>query len=154
MRLWKYLFASSLIGSVSAFAIPAAPFLINSTQPDGSVVQIRKVGNEFFNYTLTGEDSVLIVRDSSGYWNYADEHGQKTGMRVHAKSKRGQKERNFLKKRNSRQILEKFREKRIKMLKEQQEEAYSDPQLLQAAPRGGTTQVTTNWPTRPEFKSV
>ena len=153
MRLWKYLFASSLIGSVSALAIPATPFPINSTQPDGSVVQIRKVGNEFFNYTLTGEDSVLIVRDSSGYWNYADEHGQKTGIRVHAKSKRGQKEKNFLKKRNSRQILEKFREKRIQRLQEQQEESFAEPQMIQAAPRGGTTQAT-NWPTRPTLNSV
>jgi len=119
MRVGKYLFISSLVGAMSAWAINASPFLINSTQPDGSVVQIRKVGNEHFNYTITGEDSVLIVRDSSGYWNYADEHGKKTGMRVHAKSKRGEKERNFLKKRNSHQILEKFREKRIQQLQEQ-----------------------------------
>ena len=89
MSWWKCILIGSLVGSASVWAVKAAPFLINSTQPDGSVVQIRKVGNEHFNYTLTGEDSVLVVRDSAGYWNYADEHGKKTGMRVHAKSKRG-----------------------------------------------------------------
>ena len=136
------------MGSASAWAINAAPFLINSTQPDGSVVQIRKVGNEHFNYTLTGEDSVLVVRDSLGYWNYADEHGKKTGMRVHAKSKRGKKEHDFLKKRNSRQILEKFREKRLKQLREQQ-----------ADTSGGWTQPedpvqNTNWPKQPTLNTV
>ena len=77
MSWWKNLLLSSLVGSVSTWAIQATPFLINSTQPDGSVVQIRKVGNEHFNYTLTGEDSILVVRDADGYWNYADEQGKK-----------------------------------------------------------------------------
>ena len=159
----------SLAGSASVWAVKAAPFLINSTQPDGSVVQIRKVGNEHFNYTLTGEDSVLVVRDSAGYWNYADEHGKKTGMRVHAKSKRGAKEKNFLKKRDSRKILEKFRENRKKMLQEHQTDSSSAPLMLQSSAEmpqnanewggwggwgGSTTTQTTNWPTRPALNSV
>ena len=138
MRVGKVLIISTLVGVVSAWAINAAPFLINSTQPDGSVIQIRKVGNEHFNYTVTGEDSVLVIRDSSGYWNYADEHGKKTGIRVHAKSKRGAKERNFLKKRNSRDILEKFRENRLKKIQEQRA---SEPQLLQSS----TPQKANGW---------
>ncbi len=156
MRFGKYFLIASLFGAVSTWAIKAAPFLINSTQPDGSVVQIRKIGNERFNYTVTGEDSVLVVRDSSGYWNYADEHGKKTGMRVHAKSKRSAKERNFLKKRNSREILEKFREKRLKQLEEQHE---SEPQVLRSSSPmlanawGGGTK-NTNTPTRPSLNSV
>ncbi|SHK54615.1 M6 family metalloprotease domain-containing protein [Fibrobacter sp. UWB12] len=147
----------SLVGTASVWAVKAAPFLINSTQPDGSVVQIRKVGNEHFNYTVTGDDSVLVVRDSSGYWNYADEHGKKTGMRVHAKSKRGAKEKNFLKKRNSRQILENFREKRLKQLEEQRS---SEPQVLQSSSPmkanawGGRTTQNTNTPMRPSVNNV
>ena len=77
MSLWKYLLCSSLVGSVSAWAISATPFPIKSVQPDGSVLQIRKIGNEHFNYTVTDEDSVLIVRDTTGYWHYADEHGKR-----------------------------------------------------------------------------
>ena len=133
MRWWKCFLIGSLAGAASAWAVKAAPFLISSTQPDGSVVQIRKVGNEHFNYTLTGEDSVLVVRDSAGYWNYADEHGKKTGMRVHAKSKRGAKEKNFLKKRDSRQILDKFRENRLKKLQEKREQEASGPMMLQSS---------------------
>ena len=157
MRFGKYFLIASLFGAASTWAIKAAPFLINSTQPDGSVVQIRKVGNEHFNYTVTGEDSVLVVRDSSGYWNYADEHGKKTGMRVHAKSKRSAKERNFLKKRNSREILEKFREKRLKQLEEQNS---SEPQILRSSSPmkanawGGGGTKNTNTPTRPNLNSV
>lgn len=167
MSWWKNLLFSSLVGSVSTWAIQATPFLINSTQPDGSVVQIRKVGNEHFNYTLTGEDSILVVRDADGYWNYADEQGKKTGMRVHAKSKRGKKELNFLKNRDSRQILEKFHKKH----REKREKEQSDLMMLQSsadAPMkanewggwgdwgGGTTTQTTNtdWPTRPALNSV
>ena len=158
MRLWKCLLISSFVGSASTWAIKAAPFLIKSTQPDGSVVEIRKVGNEHFNYTVTGEDSVLVVRDSNGYWNYADEHGKKTGMRVHAKSKRSEKEKNFLKKRNSREILQKFREKRLKQLEEQRE---SEPQVLRSSSPmlanawgGGGGSKNTNTPTRPTLNSV
>ena len=162
MSWWKFLFTGCLVCSSSVWAVNAAPFVINSTQPDGSVVQIRKVGNARFNYTLTAEDSVLVVRDSNGYWNYADEHGKKTGMRVHARSKRGSKEKNFLKKRDSRQILEKFRENRMKRLREQQSEETSSSIMFQSsadAPRkanawGGRGTQTTNWPTRPAFKSV
>lgn len=121
MRFGKCLLIGALASAVSTWAVSAAPFLINSTQPDGSVVQIRKVGNEHFNYTITGEDSVLVVRDSNGYWNYADENGEGVGMRVHPKSKRGKKELDFLKKRNSRDILKKFHEKRLKKLKEERE---------------------------------
>ena len=167
MSLWKNLLCSSLVGSVSAWAISATPFPIKSVQPDGSVLQIRKIGNEHFNYTVTDEDSVLIVRDTTGYWHYADEHGKKTGMRAHAKSKRGSKEKNFLKKRNSRQILEKFRETRLKKLQERREQENSQPMMLQSSPMkandygwGGNgwntgTQVTnTNTPTRPRLNSV
>ena len=152
MRFGCFVLISSLATAVSTWAINATPFPIKSTQPDGSVVQIRKVGNEHFNYTVTDEDSVLVVRDSTGYWNYADEHGKKTGMRVHAKSKRGEKEKNFLKKRNSREILEKFRENRIKQLEERRT---SGPQMLRsaepqmAAQAWGNSNNSTNTPTRP-----
>ena len=165
MSWWKSFLVSSFVGASSIWAIQASPFLINSTQPDGSVVQIRKVGNEHFNYTLTGEDSVLIVRDSSGYWNYADEHGKKTGIRVHAKSKRGQKEKKFLRNRDSRQILEKFHQNHRK---KREKELENQPLMLQSsadAPQmanewggwggGTTTQITnTDWPTRPALNSV
>ena len=162
MGFGKSFILSFLVGATSVWAVRAAPFLINSTQPDGSVVQIRKMGDEHFHYTLTGEDSVLVVRDSVGYWNYADENGKKTGMRVHAKSKRGKKELDFLKKRDSRKILQKFRERGIKKVQEQRELDSSSVVLpssnsVQKAWGGwnfGETTKNTNWPTRPVSSSV
>ena len=101
-------FAISFCGS--AFAVPAYPGLIESKQPDGSVVQIRVMGNEHFHYTVS-EDSELIARDSLGYWNYADEQGKPTGMRFHHRDKRGDKERKFNEKRDSKKILQEFQKR-------------------------------------------
>lgn len=95
----------------AALAVPAYPGLIESKQPDGSVVQIRMVGNEHFHYTVS-EDSELIARDSLGYWNYADEQGKPTGMRFHHRDKRGDKERKFNEKRDSKKVLQEFLEKK------------------------------------------
>ena len=94
-----------------ALAVPAYPGLIESKQPDGSVVQIRVMGNEHFHYTVS-EDSELIARDSLGYWNYADEQGKPTGMRFHHRDKRGDKERKFNEKRDSKKILQEFLKKK------------------------------------------
>jgi len=168
MSFLKKVLIASLAAGASAWAIQATPFLLNSTQPDGSVVQIRKVGNEHVNYTVTADDSVLVVRDTEGFWNYADENGKKTGMRVHAKSKRKKKELDFLKKRDSRHILKSFYEKRVKMFKERREkDASMQPQMLQASgPQlandfggwggygWGETVTNTGWPTRPVATSV
>lgn len=126
MRFGKCLLFGSLVCAVSTWAVKAAPFLINSTQPDGSVVQIRNVGNEHFHYTVTDEDSVLVSRDSSGYWNYADENGEGVGMRFHPKSKRGKKELNFLKNHKTRDILEKFRKKGMERLREKRQKEEED----------------------------
>lgn len=94
----------------AAFAVPAYPGLIESKQPDGSVVQIRVMGNEHFHYTVS-EDSELVVRDSAGYWNYADEQGKPTGMRFHHRDKRGDKERKFNEKRDSKKVLQEFQKR-------------------------------------------
>ncbi len=102
-------FALSFCGA--ALAVPAYPGLIESKQPDGSVVQIRVMGNEHFHYTVS-EDSELIARDSLGYWNYADEQGKPTGMRFHHRDKRGDKERKFNEKRDSKKILQDFLKKK------------------------------------------
>lgn len=94
----------------AALAVPAYPGLIESKQPDGSVVQIRVMGNEHFHYTVS-EDSELVVRDSTGYWNYADEQGKPTGMRFHHRDKRGDKERKFNETRDSKKILKEFQKR-------------------------------------------
>lgn len=111
----------------SAFAVPAYPGLIESKQPDGSVVQIRVMGDERFHYTVS-EDSELIARDSLGFWNYADEQGKPTGMRFHHRYNRGDKERKFNEKRDSKKILREFLEKKKKHERNRPPHGFEVPQ--------------------------
>lgn len=71
----KKLFLSLLIGltsAVSSYAVPACPIPEKVIQPDGSVVTIRLVGDEFFNYSTT-TDGYTVVRNDAGYYMYAVE---------------------------------------------------------------------------------
>lgn len=59
-----------LSGIVSLRAVPAAPYLMPFTQPDGSVVNVYLRGDEFFSY-LESEDGYLLSRTASGFIEYA-----------------------------------------------------------------------------------
>ncbi len=58
-----------------AQAIPAKPGIIKVQQPDGSEVNIRLYGDEFFSYATT-EDGYLI-KSVAGQWEYAKWDGEK-----------------------------------------------------------------------------
>lgn len=63
--------ASMLIGSaVPALAVPARRDVRTVTQPDGTTLRIKKVGDERCHFTLT-EDGLLLVRESDGTYCYA-----------------------------------------------------------------------------------
>lgn len=97
--------ALSLVGE--SFAVPAYPYPITVKNPDGSEVVVRKVGDEKLHYTVS-EEGELVARDSLGFWHYADESGKPTGVRLHKRGERGDVEKRFLEKRNSKDILRKF----------------------------------------------
>ena len=59
-----------LIPTVSLYAVPATPFPINITQPDGSILTIRLHGDEYFNYKTT-LDGYPLVSDVHGILTYA-----------------------------------------------------------------------------------
>ena len=59
-----------LIPSVSLNAVPATPFPVNISQPDGTVLTIRIHGDEYFNYKTT-VDGYPLIQDSKGILNYA-----------------------------------------------------------------------------------
>lgn len=59
-----------LIPSVCLDAVPATPFPVTITQPDGSVLTIRLHGDEFFNYKTT-LDGYTLVPDADGILTYA-----------------------------------------------------------------------------------
>ena len=64
--------ASALV-TLAALAVPAVPTPIQVTQPDGTQLTIRIVGDEFFNYHTT-VDGYTIVRDAAGYFVYAQSY--------------------------------------------------------------------------------
>lgn len=96
----KRIFLLGLIFALTAktYAIPAYPFPIQVTQPDGTVLTIKKVGDEWFNYVTT-EDGYLIVENSDGFYEYAKFEANEiipTGVVV--RSDRSDEEKAFLRK--------------------------------------------------------
>lgn len=64
------LMCAAALASTSAFAVPAKPGLHTVTQPDGTTLSIRQVGDEYMHFTLT-DDGMLVVRDdAAGAFNY------------------------------------------------------------------------------------
>lgn len=133
------------------FAVPASPFPMTVKNPDGSVVVIRNVGNEKLHYTVT-EDEELVVRDSLGFWNYADSAGKSTGIRAHRRGDREKGEREFLQRHNSKKVIDKFL--KSKKLQLQKRDSISvmplnKPASLRA--RANTLEDVLSRATRPEF---
>ena len=60
-----------------AMAVPAHPGLARITQPDGSMLTVRLLGDEYLHFYTT-EDGYSIVRRSDGFYAYAqhDDNGQ------------------------------------------------------------------------------
>lgn len=66
------LVVSTLIISISSiYSIPAYPYPIKVTQPDGSVITIRMKGDEFFKYKTT-IDGYLLTTNAQGVLTYAE----------------------------------------------------------------------------------
>ncbi len=69
MRKLLLLIAGAMV-AIAAKAVPAVPTPIQVTQPDGTQLTIKIVGDEFFNYHTT-VDGYTIVRNHTGYFVYA-----------------------------------------------------------------------------------
>ncbi len=69
------------------WAVPARQGLLRFTQPDGTVIELRKTGDERAHLVLT-PDGYPVSRDSDGYYCYADidvqGHLEATGVRIAA----------------------------------------------------------------------
>ena len=65
----------SMIGT-TAFAIPAKIGTTSYRQPDGTTINIRKVGNGELHLTTT-EDGIILTQDNDGFYRLAriDDHG-------------------------------------------------------------------------------
>lgn len=58
------------LAAASARAVPAYPGLINTSQPDGTAVTIRLMGDERFAWARSA-DGFTLLRDNKGYWTVA-----------------------------------------------------------------------------------
>lgn len=66
------LLAGIALSTGNLFAVPACPDPAPVTQPDGSVLTVRLVGDEFLNYVTTLDGYTLIQKGNNGY-SYATE---------------------------------------------------------------------------------
>jgi len=85
--------------AISLFAVPALPFPVNITQPDGTVLTIRLHGDEFFNYKTT-LDGYALVQNTEGILTYAqpDSNGNLKSTLIKASNveKRSLTEKSFI----------------------------------------------------------
>ncbi|MDR3327520.1 MAG: M6 family metalloprotease domain-containing protein [Prevotellaceae bacterium] len=73
-------------------AVPAYPFPVDITQPDGSVLTIRVHGDEHFAYVTT-EDGYLLKQNANGVYEYATfVNNSIVSIGVFAKNRRTKKE--------------------------------------------------------------
>ena len=82
----------------TAMAIPAYPGIRKTTQPDGSSVTLRLLGDEYLHYTTT-DDGFSVVKDQRGYYVYAQLNDGKlapTTCIAHDEAMRSAQERTFL----------------------------------------------------------
>lgn len=71
---------------VVTYAVPAYPNAVPYTQPDGSVLHIRLIGDEYGAYFAT-DDGYMVARDLSGAWEYVRTNTldgcELTGVKAH-----------------------------------------------------------------------
>ena len=93
-------------------AVKALPEVVEVTQPDGSQLQIRLVGDEKFHYT-TSEDGFLLLQNSSGIYEYAVESATgavvPSGVRAKSVGMRSAPEISMLSGMDGRKIIESFK---------------------------------------------
>lgn len=88
-RRWKYCLAVVLIACqivAGAFAAPALSGVFTVQQPDGTLLSVEQLGNEYHHWTVTS-DGVLVVNRGGAYYVAAiDDAGElsSTGHLVHA----------------------------------------------------------------------
>ena len=96
-RLFFFL-SALLICVCGVMAIPAHPGTVRVQQPDGSYLSLRLVGDEWLHFNTT-EDGYSVVKDSRGYYVYAELKGGQllpTEQVAHDVSVRQQAEQAFL----------------------------------------------------------
>ena len=66
----KVFFAAAVLfaAAVTASAVPARPGTFKYTQPDGTVIELRRHGDEFFHWTTRSADGQVMKLGADGFW--------------------------------------------------------------------------------------
>ncbi|MDE7159459.1 MAG: M6 family metalloprotease domain-containing protein [Muribaculaceae bacterium] len=76
MKIQSILTLAALATPFIASARPASPALLKLHNPDGSVVEARLHGDEFFSYTTTADGLTILEPDVKGFWTPAMRAGK------------------------------------------------------------------------------
>jgi len=72
LSIWLVVCSAFLFCSTNLNAVPASPYPIKITQPDGTELTIRLRGDEFFHYKTT-EDGYPLIANEKGILTYAQQ---------------------------------------------------------------------------------
>lgn len=64
----KLLFFSALLAAQTALAIPALPIWQQHRQVDGTVITYKLVGDEHFNFAVTRDNILLVLKGGNLYY--------------------------------------------------------------------------------------
>lgn len=100
LSIWSVVFIAFLFSSISLNAVPASPYPIKITQPDGTEITIRLHGDEFFKYKTT-LDGYPLIANSEGILTYAQQDTEgnliSTNIKANEVEKRTTAELQFIK---------------------------------------------------------
>ena len=97
-----------VIGAVNSTAEPASDETFNLKQPNGSTVEVRLVGDEHFHIFETA-DGYILQKDVLGYYAYANESGESSGIYARNEHERSSADVQFLAKLDPDAIFKKLR---------------------------------------------
>lgn len=70
----------ALCSPMAALAVPAYPGLVKQTNPDGTTIEVRIHGDEFFSYYTDAQNKWIMERDETGMWVIAERGGAKLAV--------------------------------------------------------------------------
>jgi len=74
-KLFLISFACIFFAGIKLFAVPAYPYPIDITQPDGTTLTITLKGDEFVSWAESS-DGYTLLRNSDGFYEYAQKNAQ------------------------------------------------------------------------------
>ena len=75
MKKNALLFLAAMMTCISSLAIPAHRGLVQMPQPDGTLVTINLVGDEFYHFNTTADGYTVLLTEAGAYV-----YAQKEGM--------------------------------------------------------------------------